>query len=165
MAKPSDTRQRRALLQKDGMVATILFVALGATIGASLRYAVALWAAAHLGATFPYGTLLVNVIGSFILGLFLTIVTERLAISTEWRLVIATGFCGSLTTFSTFSYETVQLLTEGSYLAGALNIGANVVLSIVGVLGGVALARTVAGVRCGAGTPEAPRGRPSAFIL
>lgn len=122
---------------------TILLLALGATLGATTRYYVNLWSLTRFGLAFPYGTLIVNIVGSFILGGFLTLATGRLAISPELRLLVTAGFCGSLTTFSTFSYETVALLTGGSYLSAALNILANVTLSIAAVILGSTLARAL----------------------
>lgn len=122
---------------------TILILALGATVGAAARYYGSLWMADRFGAAFPYGTLLINVTGSFILGCFLTLATERLPIGPELRLLVATGFCGSYTTFSTFSYESVGLLTRGSYLAGGLYLFGSVALGVLAVVAGIALARAL----------------------
>lgn len=125
------------------VITTILILALSATLGAALRYYGTLWAAARFGTAFPYGTLLVNVLGSFILGAFLTLATQRLAISPDLRLFVATGFCGSLTTFSTYSYETVALISQGSYLAGGLYLFGSLALGVVSVVFGVALMRAL----------------------
>ncbi|MFN8505315.1 fluoride efflux transporter CrcB [Kouleothrix sp.] len=124
-------------------MSTILILALGATVGAALRYYGSLWAASLFGPAFPYGTLIINVSGSFILGCFLTLATERLAISPQLRLLVATGFCGSYTTFSTFSYEAVGLLTKGSYLAGGAYLLGSVALGVAAVVAGAALARAL----------------------
>lgn len=99
--------------------------------------------AARFGPAFPYGTLLINVIGSFILGCFLAASATRSAAHPQLRLLIATGFCGSFTTFSTFSYETVALLSDGRYVAGTINIVGSVALGLISVLLGIALARAV----------------------
>lgn len=109
------------------MIANILIVALGGGIGAVTRYAVSLWTAARFGSTFPYGTLLVNVIGCFIIGVFMTLVTEKMVVSPYWRLLVATGFLGGLTTFSSYSYETFTLLKEAGMVSAFYNIAANLI--------------------------------------
>lgn len=120
---------------------TILTLALGATIGASMRYYVTLWATERFGATFPYGTLLVNVVGSLILGGFLALAVNGVTISPTLRLLVATGFCGSLTTFSTFSYETIALINNGSYTLAAVNVVGSLLLGGLSVILGAALVR------------------------
>lgn len=122
---------------------TILVLALSATLGATLRYYVSLWAAVRFGTAFPYGTLLVNAVGSFMLGFFLTLATERMALSPSVRLFVATGFCGSLTTFSTFSYETIALLTDGRSWTAALNVFGSLGVGLIGVMLGATLVRTL----------------------
>lgn len=122
---------------------TIALLGLGATVGASARYYLTLWVALRLGVAFPYGTLAVNILGCFILGAFLTLAEARLQGHPELRLLVSTGFCGSLTTFSTFGYETVGLLSNGNYLAAALNIGGSGLLGIVAVVLGAALVRAL----------------------
>jgi CrcB protein len=124
-------------------VTKLLFLIAGAGAGATLRYYLSLWAAARFGTTFPYGTLIVNIVGSVLLGGFFTLTTERFDISPDVRLLVATGFCGSLTTFSTFSYETMGLLNRGSYLSGALNAFGSLALGLVGVVLGAALVRAL----------------------
>ena len=126
-----------------GVIATILIMALGATLGAALRYYTSLWAAARFGTAFPYGTLLVNVVGSFILGAFLALAAQRIVVNPGLRLFVATGFCGSLTTFSTYSYETVALLEQGNYLTSALYMFGSLVLGLVSVIAGAALIRAL----------------------
>lgn len=120
---------------------TFLLLALGATCGAAARYYTTLWAARQFGVAFPYGTLIVNIVGCLILGAFLTLALERPGIGPQTRLLISTAFCGSLTTFSTFSYETVALLSSGSYLAAALNAVGSVLLGLLGVWLGMTLVR------------------------
>jgi CrcB protein len=125
------------------MLTTISILALSATLGAALRYYGTLWAAARFGIAFPYGTLLVNVLGSFILGCFLTLAAQLIVISPEIRLFVATGFCGSLTTFSTYSYETVALLEKGSYMMSGLYLFGSMALGILSIVLGAALARAL----------------------
>lgn len=121
-------------------MATILLIALGAAVGANLRYWISQWAAQQWGIAFPYGTLLINVLGSFAIGLILTLATTNAAITANWRLLLVTGLLGGFTTFSTFSYETYQLLIDGSLLLAALYILGSVGLGLLGVLLGAGLA-------------------------
>jgi fluoride exporter len=125
-------------------VTTILLIALGAAAGANARYWLSQWAAQQWGAAFPYGTLIINVLGSFAIGVVLTIATTNAAISVNLRLLIVTGLLGGFTTFSTFSYETYQLLVDGSLLLAAVNILASVGIGLLGVALGAGLARILA---------------------
>jgi CrcB protein len=120
---------------------TILVIALGAAVGANLRYGLSLWAAGQWGTAFPYGTLLINVLGSFAIGVVMVLLTTRLAVSDGWRLLLVTGLLGGFTTFSTFSYETYGLLVSGSWLEAGLNMVGSVGISLLGVFMGVGLAR------------------------
>jgi CrcB protein len=122
------------------MLTTIAVLALGATLGASLRYYVTLWAAELLGLAFPYGTFLVNICGCLLLGGFIELSTHW-TMSPQLRLLIATGFCGSLTTFSTFGYETVLLLSNDTYGLAALNVIVSVLVGLLAVYLGVLLVR------------------------
>jgi CrcB protein len=122
---------------------TILWISLGAIAGANLRYAVAQSTARMVSASFPYGTLLVNFTGSLILGLFMVWTTERVLADPRWRLLIAVGFCGGYTTYSSYAYETFVLLEKGQWFAGAWNMILTNVLCLAGVLVGAALARAL----------------------
>jgi CrcB protein len=124
-------------------VTNFLMIALGASIGANLRYALSNWAAQLWGTTFPYGTMIINVLGSCCIGLILGLATSRIALSVPWRLLLVTGLLGGFTTFSTFSYETYSLLVEGSWLAAGLNILGSVGIGLVGVFVGVGVARLI----------------------
>jgi fluoride exporter len=121
---------------------TILLVGMGTTLGATVRYYVTLWAADRFGAGFPYGTFIINAGGSLAYGFFVTVATQ-LAMSPEWLVFLGPGLFSGLTTFSTFSYETVSLVTEGSYrgaiqyVLGSLLIG--ITFAAVGILTGLAL--------------------------
>jgi CrcB protein len=110
-----------------------LVIGLGGFLGANARYLLNLWVAGRIGLTFPWGTLLINVSGSFIIGLFLQLMTVRTALPTEYRLFFATGFLGAYTTFSTFTYESMQLLREGEYLLAFANLGGSLALGLVAV--------------------------------
>jgi fluoride exporter len=117
-----------------------LAIALGGILGANARYLVSLLVAERLGTGFPYGTMLINVTGSMVIGFFLTLVTERLEVSPLWRLFFATGFLGAYTTFSSYTFETATLLREGAYGAALLYLVGSVVGGLVGVLAGIAAA-------------------------
>jgi fluoride exporter len=125
------------------MLTTVLVIALGAALGANLRYALSIWAAQRWGTAFPYGTLLINVLGSFAIGVAMVLLTTRLALGDAWRLLIVTGFLGGFTTFSTFSYETYGLLVAGSWLEAGLNMVGSVGLGMIGVFLGAGVARLV----------------------
>jgi CrcB protein len=118
-----------------------LAVAAGGALGAVARYAVALFVATFWKREFPLATLLINVSGSFILGFFSTFAAERSSIGPLWRLLVATGFVGAYTTFSTFEYETQRLAESGALWWGALNVLTSVAAGYAAVLLGVHLAR------------------------
>ena len=120
-----------------------LWIGLGGFLGANARYLVQGWAAHKCGADFPYGTMIANVSGSFIITFFLTLATGRLNISPEIRLFIAVGFLGGFTTFSSFSYETFQLIGQGGWWLAALNFFGNSALGFGGVVLGIVLANFI----------------------
>jgi fluoride exporter len=99
-----------------------LLITLGGGLGTLLRYLTALAAARWLGADFPYGTLIVNLTGSFVIGLVQQLGAEALLIPAGTRLFLTTGMMGGLTTYSTFSYETVRLMEIGAWFQALLNI-------------------------------------------
>jgi CrcB protein len=120
---------------------TMLMIALGAAVGANLRYAISLWAARLWGTGFPYGTLLINISGSFAIGVVLVLLTTHFSNDDTWRLLLVTGLLGGFTTFSSFSYESYTLLISGSWLAAGLNMLASVGFGLLGVFLGVGMAR------------------------
>lgn len=107
------------------------------------RYAVSLWAAARLGTSFPYGTFIANIVGCFIIGIFMTIVTERFVANPYWRLLITTGFLGGLTTFSSYSYETFKLLEDTGFDAAFYNLAANLFFGLLATWIGIKAARLI----------------------
>ena len=117
----------------------VLFVALGGAIGSAARYLVGGWFAARFGAAFPYGTFVINVTGSFIIGFFLAFAQDRVSISPYWRLFFAVGFVGGYTTFSTFEYESIRLFQDGKMLLAAVYLIGSVVAGGVAAIAGVAL--------------------------
>ncbi|MCW8408609.1 fluoride efflux transporter CrcB [Legionella sp. PATHC035] len=119
------------------------WISCGAIIGANLRYLVNRFSVKYLSVGIPFGTFIVNLTGSFILGFFMTWTLERVEVDPRWRLFIAVGFCGGYTTFSSFSYESYVLLEQSDYALAALNIICNNVLSLAAAIAGVVLARTI----------------------
>ena len=122
---------------------TFLWISLGAIVGANLRYFVAQQAGRFVSPDFPYGTLAINLTGSFVLGFFLTWTSERVLADPRWRLMIAVGFCGGYTTFSSYAYETFALAEKGQWLPAILNIAFSNLLCLAAVLLGAVLARAV----------------------
>ena len=120
----------------------ILFVALGGGIGSVTRYLVSLWAAGRWGADFPYGTLLVNVVGCYIIGFFMILATEKYLLPNYWKLLIASGFLGGLTTFSSFSYESLRFVQEGAWPSAAVNLSANLITGLIATWLGIVTARS-----------------------
>lgn len=114
----------------------ILMLMLGGAIGTYLRYAMSKWINAQPWAQgFPFGTLVINASGSFILGVAALIILERLPPEHQnWFLLIGTGFCGGYTTFSTFEWETFQLVRDGSWWYALANVGGSVLAGFLGVL-------------------------------
>lgn len=115
---------------------TLVLVAVGAAVGAPLRYLTDRWMRTRVGTEFPWGTLAVNVFGSFVLGI---LAGGSLAGAAHGAVsaLLGTGFCGALTTYSTFGYETVQLATQGARLHALLNTLGNVVAGLLAAAAGV----------------------------
>ena len=120
-----------------------LAISLGAVAGANLRYWMSRYAARVLGPVFPYGTLTINVLGSFVLGFFLVWSTERAIVDPRWRLLIAVGFCGGYTTFSSYAYETMAFFEHGQWMLMTVNFLSNNLLACAAVLAGMVLARVL----------------------
>jgi CrcB protein len=122
-----------------------LAVALGGAIGACLRYYIGGSAVARAFGAFPTATFIINITGSFIIGFFLTLATEKIMIDPHVRLTFAVGFVGAYTTFSTFEYETARLIEEKQMLIALLNVILSVVVGFVAVWGGIIAARELEG--------------------
>lgn len=118
-----------------------LWIGIGAVAGASARYFLSGLIARNFSTIFPYGTLLINLTGSLILGFFLVFSTERVLLDPRWRLLVAVGFCGSYTTFSSFAFESFALFEQGQWLLTATNVVTSNALCLAAVLAGAALAR------------------------
>jgi len=120
-----------------------LWIALGAVLGASARYFLSSYVARLFSAAFPYGTLLINVTGSLLLGFFLILTSERMLVHPRWRMLVAVGFCGSYTTFSSYAFETFAYIEQGQWLLMVLNVLASNALCLASVLVGAPIARSL----------------------
>jgi CrcB protein len=119
---------------------TVLLVAIGAAIGAPLRYLTDRLVQARHDSVFPWGTLIVNVVGSLVLGVVVGLPADHAVLA-----LAGTGFCGALTTYSTFSYETLRLTQEGARFYALANIVMSVVAGLAAAYAGVALAHAING--------------------
>ncbi len=122
---------------------TTLSIATGGAVGALLRFWVANGVYAVLGRGFPYGTLVVNVVGSLAMGFLYVLFLERMSAGPELRGAILIGLLGAFTTFSTFSIETLNLIEQADYLKAALNMGISVLACMIAVWLGVTLGRQI----------------------
>lgn len=124
---------------------TYLLVALGGAVGTTGRYFISGLVARLIGETFPWGTLLINVTGSFIIGFFaaLTGPDGRLYVGSSGRQFVMTGICGGYTTFSSFSFQTLNLMNDGEWFRASANIGASVALCLIAVWAGFVLANMI----------------------
>ncbi len=126
-----------------------LLICLGGAVGTAARYGVGGLAARWWGTEFPYGTLIVNVTGSFLIGFIQQVGLNTLAISDTLRLVLTIGVMGGYTTYSSFSYETLRLVEEGSWLSALLNVVLTTGLCLALCAQGLALGRIVVGWKGG----------------
>lgn len=117
----------------------LLFVGIGGGLGSILRYVISAFAGKHIPVVFPLGTLLVNISGCFLIGIFYSLIARHSGFNTEWRLFLITGICGGYTTFSTFSYDGLVLLRHGSSLSFILYMLGSVVIGLLATFAGVAL--------------------------
>lgn len=118
-----------------------LWIAVGAVVGASARYFLSGLIARNFSPTFPYGTLLINITGSLVLGFLLVYSSERVLLDPRWRLLVGIGFCGSYTTFSSYAFESFALIEQGQWWLMTLNVVGSNVLCLAAVLAGAAVAR------------------------
>ena len=130
---------------------TYLWIAIGSALGGMARYACSTLVAQSVSGAFPWGTLLVNVAGSFLIGIFAVIGPPggRFALSPDARLFVTVGICGGYTTFSSFSLQTLDLIREGHVAAAGGNIAASVLLCLLAVWAGAAAGHVLGGARMG----------------
>ena len=121
----------------------LLAIAGGGAIGAIFRFGMSNSVYRLLGRDFPYGTMLVNLLGSLLMGFFFVVLVERMAVSAEWRSGVLVGLLGAFTTFSTFSFETLALFDAGAPFKALVNILASVVLCITATWLGMSLGRQI----------------------
>ncbi len=122
---------------------TLFWISIGAVAGANARYLFSRWIARNVSIAFPYGTLVVNVSGSLLLGFFLVWTSERVLADPRWRALVAIGFCGSYTTFSSYAFESFAQLQGGHWLLFLSNVASNNLLALLAVVAGAALARVL----------------------
>lgn len=120
-----------------------LAISLGAILGANARFLISRYSARILGPVFPYGTLLINVSGSFVVGFFVIWTSERVLVDPRWRLLLVVGFCGSFTTFSSYAFETMTYFEQGQWMLMVTNVLGNNLLCLAAALAGMGLARVL----------------------
>ena len=129
------------------LASKVMILAVGGALGTNARYWLAVWLNGVSQETwlgvFPLGTFVINVSGSFVLGLVGVVFWERLPDHRDWFLLLGTGFCGGYTTFSTFEWETLRLLRDGSWWLAAVNVVGSVVIGFLGVVLGAALGNLI----------------------
>ena len=120
-----------------------LMIGIGGFAGAIARYQVATWVQARVPAGFPWGTFIVNVSGCLVMGVAMTLLTERLVANPQWRFLIPIGFIGAYTTFSTFEFELFRANVEGAWLIGGAYLVSSVIVGYAALWIGVVLARMI----------------------
>jgi len=119
----------------------LIFIGMGGFIGSVSRYWVQLFINKYLAVIFPVGTFIVNITGCFAIGVLYALADKNAWMSLEWRLFLITGICGGYTTFSTFSYESIQLFRQGNYLFFLLYVVLSVLLGLLATIGGIAMVK------------------------
>jgi CrcB protein len=121
----------------------IFLVAAGGAVGSVLRYLVGLWTLRSFGPSFPWGTLTVNVTGSFLIGVLAEVIARKFGASAEMRVFLITGILGGYTTFSAFSLDAITLLERGEPVTALIYVASSVLLSALAVFAGLALMRAM----------------------
>ena len=121
----------------------LVIIALGGALGAVSRFLVGNAVSKSIGSALPYGTFVINAVGCFAMGLLMTIIVDRELLPAAWRLFLCVGFLGGFTTFSSFGYEALMLLTEGRLLAALVYVVGSVLLGLVAAGAGVLCARVL----------------------
>jgi CrcB protein len=120
-----------------------LLIAVGGALGSVARFFVTSAVAAHMGIAFPFGTFTVNLVSCLIIGFLITSAGKRAGISSAWRFLIAVGFIGAFSTFSTFEWETYSTVRSGAFLLAALYAAGSLVMGLIAVWGGTLLAEAI----------------------
>ena len=124
-------------------ISDFLAISIGAIFGANARWVISRFAARIISPVFPYGTLFINVTGSFVVGFFMIWSSERVLLDPRWRLLVVVGFCGAFTTFSSFAFETMAYFQQGQWIMMLANFISNNLLCLGAALAGMAVARAV----------------------
>jgi fluoride exporter len=125
------------------MLRTLLIVGAGGFIGSVMRYLVQLFVERDMSSTFPWGTFVANITGSFIIGVVFALAQKGNLLSAEWRLFLAVGICGGFTTFSAFAYNNLTMLREGVYSQFILNVGGSLIFGLLAVYLGMIAAKAI----------------------
>jgi CrcB protein len=125
------------------MLRNILIVGTGGFIGSVMRYLVQIFVEKGMATTFPWGTFIANIAGSFIIGIVFAIAEKGNLMNSEWRIFLAVGVCGGFTTFSSFAYNNLNLLKDHSYGQLLLNVGGSLFFGILAVYLGIILVRAI----------------------
>jgi fluoride exporter len=120
-----------------------LMVGIGGALGSILRFWIGSYIGGRFGSRFPYGTFVINMSGSFLIGLVITILADKTQWSGNWRYLIPIGFIGGYTTFSAFEYETFRLFQDGQILTAGLNVALSVIVGFAGVWAGAVTGRAI----------------------
>jgi len=121
-----------------------LIVGLGGAIGSILRFWAGGYVSGRLGTRFPYGTFVINITASFLIGFIMTVLSERAHLSPSWRYLLVVGFLGGYSTFSSFEYESFGAFRDGEFLIAAMNVAFSVGIGFVAVWIGAITGRTIA---------------------
>ncbi len=120
-----------------------LIIGAGGFVGAITRYSLAVLIGQRWGRSFPLGTFVINITGSFLIGLLMTLMAERFTENPQWRLLLVVGFLGAYTTFSTFEYETGALLKDGEWLYASMNVIGSVLVGFIALKLGEVIAKSI----------------------
>ncbi|MDB4451200.1 fluoride efflux transporter CrcB [Pseudomonadales bacterium] len=130
-------------MQTSLSISVLLMVAVGGSLGAVLRYLVTLWSIQKFGDGFPWGTLLVNIVGAFFVGLMIALLQERTLLNPYWRPLVVVGALGSLTTFSMFSVEMLQFIERGNWALALAYMLSSVIICVALVAFGLQLGKLI----------------------
>jgi len=125
------------------MLKTIFIVGAGGFIGSVMRYLVQFYVEKGMSSTFPLGTLIANIAGSFIIGMVFALADKGNLLSSEWRIFLTVGICGGFTTFSAFAYNNFNMIKEGAFGQLFINVGGNLFLGILAVYLGIVVIRSI----------------------